>query len=226
MLNKILYVFIEILFPKSHLERYLSSCSSIEFQSKLTMRPQNKPRMFFPLYYKDPFVRDCIFELKERNSPDAARLFSSLLSKWILREIHLLQSTNNSSSTPIVFYLVPVPQHKSKTREKGFCHTTTLTNSIYAILKKHVPKEMISIHPCVFKNKNTKKLHDTLGKKKRFLIIKKSMRAVVTKKDAQDAYFFIIDDVYTTGATFKEMRRSLLDCGAFDEHVYFVSIAH
>ncbi len=51
------------------------------------------------------------------------------------------------------------------------------------------------------------------------------MKTYITKQDAQHV-FFIIDDVYTSGATFKEMRRSLLGCGAFPEHIFFVSIAH
>jgi predicted amidophosphoribosyltransferase len=84
----------------------------------------------------------------------------------------------------------------------------------------------VSIHPCVCKEKKIKKLHDIIGKRKRFNIIQNSMRAYITKGDAKNAYFFIIDDVYTTGATFKEMRRSLSDCGAFPEHLFFISIAH
>jgi len=222
MVNKIIVVIIDILFPKSHLQMFLRTCSHIKFESKLTPRLQTKEHMFYPFYYKDPFVRDCIFELKERNSLDVAGFFGQILSRWIIKKIHEIRECVENP----LFYIVPVPQHISKTKEKGFCHTTTLANSICSILQVKYPRISVSVFPCVVKNKKTKRLHDTLGKQKRFNMIGQTMIAHITKQDAHRAYFFIIDDVYTTGATFKEVRRSLSDCAVLLEHMFFVSVAH
>lgn len=235
MLNKIISVIIETLFPKSHLQKYLEICSQIEFEFKLTPRPQNHIRMFYPFYYKDLFVKDCIFELKERNSPDVARLFGKILAGWVIKEISQIQAfySQNTHNTPqrtiknIEYYLVPVPQHTTKTKEKGFCHTTTLAKSIHSKIKKSSTVHgNISLKSCIIKKNYARKLHSLKEKKERFSIIKNSMEAFITKHDAHTAYFFIIDDVFTTGATFKEVRRSLLDCGVLLEHIFFISIAH
>lgn len=245
MVKKIISVIIGAILPKSYIQNFLQNCSQIKFETKLTPRPQFHTQMFYPFYYKDIFVRDCIFELKDRNSRDVASLFGEILSRWIMRKIEevLLQNpvsfriysgiSSNNNEIPgqarddkIKFYLVPVPQHTSKTKEKGFCHTTTLVQEIDIILKKRHLNIHIRFFPCIGKIKKTKKLHDTQGKRRRFNIIKGTMRSYLTKHDAKHAYFFIIDDVYTTGATFKEIRRSLSDCAVPHEHVFFVSIAH
>lgn len=216
MLYKIISVIIEVIFPKTPLEKFISSCSYIEFEQKLTPRNQTKPMMFFPFYYKDPFVRDCIIELKERDNQNIAKFFAHILFRFIAKTIHDMPDKT--------FFLVPVPQHISKTKEKGFCHTTTLTKQIYELLQIRNFSN-VYIKPCIIKQKNIKKLHTFKSKQIRFNLIKNSMKTYITKQDAQHV-FFIIDDVYTSGATFKEMRRSLLGCGAFPEHIFFVSIAH
>ncbi|MEN9921571.1 MAG: hypothetical protein RLZZ517_549, partial [Candidatus Parcubacteria bacterium] len=225
MVDKIISVIKYILFPPSHLQIFLKEASALQFESKLTPQPQMSPRMFYPFYYKDIFIKDCIIELKERNNQDVAKRFGEVLARWILRVINneipgqaqgdtyqQVQSNNHEAgrrSRP-AFYLIPIPQHKSKTKEKGFCHTTTLTQSIYSILKNKYKIENIFFYPCIQKEKNIKKLHSGLDKRKRFSYMKYSMKANLKNLYLQNSYFFLIDDVYTSGATFKEARRSLL----------------
>jgi predicted amidophosphoribosyltransferase len=252
-------VIIELIFPKTHLQIFLETCSYIEFESKLTPRPQKHDPMFYPFYYKDPFVKDCIIELKERNNMFVAHRFGIILSKWVLRKIDEIEAnyhpglgkchpelvsgsfpknhetpkqvrgdnqvTQVRGDTLFKFYLIPVPQHKMRTREKGFCHTTTLARAIQKELVLR-GRNTVFFNPCIVKEKHIKKLHAGFNKKRRNTIIKNSMRAYITKQDAQRAYFFIIDDVYTTGATFKEVRRSLKDCAVPDKKIFYISIAH
>jgi predicted amidophosphoribosyltransferase len=247
-----LSVIIESIFPRTHLQIYLAGCSQLQFETRLTPRPQHHKQMFYPFYYKDPLVRDCIFELKERNSHDVARLFSKIVSQWIVRKIGEVSSRTKLAVRPAemrdlvikqrdpasrsvcdesvrddrLIYLVPVPQHLSKTKQKGFCHTVTLATYIEKKIKQIQPTLKISVFPCIAKIKKTTNLHDSTGKKMRYKMIKDTMRAYVNKEDARRALFFVIDDVYTTGATFKEMRRSLLGCAALSENIFFISIAH
>lgn len=229
MLRKIHTVCSELFFPQSHVQRFLASVSFVKFLSLCSPQPQLKKRMFHPFYYKNNFVKDCIIELKERNSKYVAQYFGKVLAQWIMREVTLLDSRLASqvgqNEICTNFYLVPIPQHKNKTREKGFCHTTTLTQYIYSNIKRYNVKN-IFIKPCIIKHTQTKKVHTTKSKKARLYTLKNTTSAYVTKQDARHGYFFLIDDVYTTGSTFKEARRSLLDSGALEENIYFVSIAH
>ena len=140
---------------------------------------------------------------------------------YILQNIHSIQVKDIKAQ----FYIVPVPQHISKTKEKGFLHTQTLCEEILVLLNKK-SKNNTLLFPCIKKIVVTKRLHDLNAKKNRFKTIKHTMKAYITKKDATKGYFFIVDDVFTTGATFKEMRRTLLESGAFSENLYFISIAH
>lgn len=219
MVNKIVTMLINILFPMSYLQTYLKDCSQLQFEHKIQSQLQTKERMFFPFMYKNTFVRDCIIELKERNSKDVARLYGKIINQWITKKIIDLKITSQ-------VYIVPVPQHVSKTKEKGFCHTTTLAYAIQKINHRNYPHILFKVNPCISKNILTKKLHNSKDKRARFKLIKNTMRAHITKYDARNAYFFIVDDVFTTGATFKEVRRSLLDCAVPLEHMFFISIAH
>ena len=222
MVIKIIPVLNIIIFPYTYLERYLQTCRRDEFLNRLTPRIQNQERQFSPFYYKDPLVRDCVLELKERNNKKVARLFASVLSQYIERSIKNIQREYPHA----VFYLVPIPQHISKTKDKGFLHTLTLSHEVEKILSKKINAASISVFECIKKIKHTKRLHDLQSKKGRLKTIKNTMKIYITKRDIEDAYFFIIDDVYTTGATFTEARRTLVGSGALPEHLYFISIAH
>lgn len=219
MLNKITSLLIDIFFPSTYLQKYLSSCSYMEFIRRFTPRIQKQDRLFSPFYYKDSLIKDCVIELKERNNQNVARLFSYTLSQYIQREINTI--IKNSSRAH--FFLIPVPQHISKTKEKGFLHTDTLCVHIKERLSKH---KTLLINPCIQKTKQTKRLHDLNNRKKRFKTITKTMTCYLTKRDIKNGFFFIIDDVHTTGATFKEARRTLLESGVLSECIYFISIAH
>jgi predicted amidophosphoribosyltransferase len=222
MLNQIHTVVINIIFPRTYLERYLEKCSQIEFISKLTPRIQVQHRQFSPFYYKQQLVKDCIIELKERNNKNVARLFAQTLAQYILQNIQILQKNMVNAS----YFIVPIPQHISKTKEKGFLHTQTISEEIFKHILHRDSNLNISILSCIQKISHTKRLHELKGKKKRFKTIKYTMQACLTKYDAQHAYFFIIDDIFTTGATFKEARRTLLESGVLQEHIFFISIAH
>lgn len=222
MLNKIIEMSINFVFPRSHLEKYLMKASQIQFEQKLTTRMQHQPRQFSPYYYKDKLVKDCVIELKERNNKDVARLFSSILGLYIKREVELIMKKNITSQ----FYLVPIPQHHSKTKSKGFSHTNTLTKEVYKRIYSSSSRYNIEINPCISKIKHSKNLHSLFGKHIRFASIKNTMQAFLDINKVKTSYYFIIDDVFTTGATFKEARRSLVDSGALSENLYFISIAH
>ncbi len=202
MANKIISVFIEFFFPQTHLQVFLEKCSQLKFESKLTSRLQNKDNIFYPFYYRDFFVRDCIFELKERNSKKVANLFGNIISKWIIKKI--MDSKNPQLKN---FFITPIPQHFSKTREKGFCHTTTFSNSIISSIKNRYPELNVTLFTGIKKIKKNSKLHKSKNKRSRFNFIKNTMKSFITKQDAISSYFFIIDDVYTTGATFQEAGR-------------------
>lgn len=219
MVNKIQTVILEITFPKTHLEKYLENCTQLEFERRLTPRMQRQEKVFSPYHYKDPFVRDCIIELKERCNRDVGRLFGKKVAEWM----RIMMDEVLRRDEFAVFHLVPVPQHLSKTKEKGFEHARVLAEEIHKRIGPEYPARIV---PCLEKVTKTKRLHDLSSRGSRFKTIKNTMRTHVTKEDARLAYFFIIDDVYTTGATYKEARRSLTDCGVLPERMFFVSIAH
>jgi len=193
-----------------------------DFLARLTPRPQYLKGQFSPFYYKDPLVKDCVIELKERNNIYIAKFFSEVLAQYVQKTVAKIVICEPDT----YFYFVPIPQHISKTKEKGFLHTKTLAEGILRKVKQRNRNIDFKIFECIKKTQHTKKLHDLKSKRSRFLVIKNTMNCCITKRDAERACFFIIDDVHTTGATFKEARRTLLGSGALPDHLFFISIAH
>jgi predicted amidophosphoribosyltransferase len=219
MANQMLQVFINIIFPKTHLEKYLAECSVLEFERRLTVRQDQNNRMFSPYYYKDPLVKDCLLELKNRNNEHVARLLGHKVAQWIAHTTAHIRLQDRC----IPILLVPIPQHISRSKEKGFLHTRTLCEHILKLLPHDTP---VLIKECICKTTATRQLHNLKGKRIRFKTIKGTMRAHITKDEACRAHVILIDDIRTTGATFNEAYRCLVKCGVDRDHIYFVSIAH
>ena len=105
-------------------------------------------------------------------------------------------------------YIIPVPLHKIKERERGFNQSNFIANGIGKILNKKIQSNF------VLRNKNTvsqTKLNYSERKENienAFKINPKMSKFIGGKS------FLIVDDVITTGSTIKEVAKVLKNNGA------------
>lgn len=102
------------------------------------------------------------------------------------------------------FVLCPIPQSKAKLRQRGYNHSE--------IIAKIIEKNLyLAIDKILLKQKQTKE-QKQLNKKERRLNLRNSF--FINQPEYIPAKVMLVDDITTTGATFKEAAKVLLRAGA------------
>lgn len=145
-------------------------------------------------YYKDT-VKECIHLFKYKGYVGLADIFRDIMVGFVEKN-KLQQETD---------LIVPVPIYPTKKRERTYNHAEVLASS----LSKHFSIPM--------NTGNLKKLRWTqaqseLDKQRRLKNLKDSF-LVVDRKAFSGKNVFLVDDVYTTGATLNECAKMLLGAG-------------
>lgn len=116
-----------------------------------------------------------------------------------------------------VDYLVPVPLHRTKTRQRGF-------NQAALIARYIARKKQLSIlENCLIKTKNTRSQAELDAKERE----KNQAGAyrVKAERSIRGKVILLVDDVFTTGATVKECSLVLISAGAKEVRVLTIAQA-
>ncbi|MEW6101376.1 MAG: ComF family protein [Candidatus Omnitrophota bacterium] len=158
-------------------------------------------RAFSPCSYEG-ILKDLIHIFKYNNKPGLSRPLSRLMAEFI-REYNL----------PIGFldFIVPVPLHDSKLREREFNQAEVLARTISEEFK-------IELLENVLQRKHMTKSQADLEINERFQNVKGCFRLIKEEK-IKGKNILLVDDVLTTGATSSEAAQILKESGA---HIVFV----
>lgn len=160
--------------------------------------------------YKDPTIRALIWEMKYYNTRGAYHVFARCVAR-ALRQ--------HAPHEPTI-YITNIPISTKRYKEKGFDHIDTLCKEIETYSNK-----TIVYFPLLVKTRHTKrqahihKRSDRLGNITGSFSIRDSI-----SPETLPPHIWIIDDVYTTGATTREATSVITRAGVL--HVYAMTIAH
>ena len=165
------------------------------------------------LPYRHPAVRALVWELKYRANPQALALAGALIGDELM--ITLEEELGG-------VLLIPVPMHEKRKRERGYNQCELLCEAALAACREggvahallYAPRVLSRIHPGV--------PQQLLPRRLRLTNVKGSME-VREPKSVRGRICVVVDDVATTGATFKEARRALKEAGA--KRVHTVALA-
>ena len=158
---------------------------------------------FAPLLYKPP-VSNLIRGLKYDNK----RYLAEALGGFILTSY----IENNLSCD----FVVPVPLHLDRQRERGYNQSELLCGKLAEVIKLPIRTDIME------RTKNTLSQAD-LEKQDRIKNVEEAFK-VVNKKACKNAIILLVDDVYTTGSTLNACAKSLFKAGA--NKVYCITPAH
>lgn len=154
-----------------------------------------------PLKYTDE-IRDVIFKYKYSKNPYLYKMLGPLL----------LEELNKRNIE--IDLIVPIPMSKIKKAKRGFNQSELLA----AFLSEKLNVEMDSKN--LIKHKKTKS-QSSLSKSLRRENIKGAFS--IKENIFKGKTVLIVDDIMTTGATYNEAKRNIMDSGA--EKTYLITIA-
>jgi competence protein ComFC len=122
-------------------------------------------------------------------------------------------------------FLIPVPISEKRLKERGY-------NQAFHIAKGMCNKKVLDI---LTRKNDTKKLKDLHGIDIRLEEVQNSISLdqaklnkylIENSLNVKDIKITLIDDITTTGATFYEARRALVEHGFSKENIYAFAVAH
>lgn len=204
LVNRMIDLILEIIFPPGFLIEKLEKMSALEFVNKAKKADIENSHGFpiFALFsYKDQLVRIAIRQVKYKRNQKIARLFAEILKNFIVPELED-EIVYTNFVDPII---VPIPSHQRKMREKGFNQTVLILNELSRISTFEIKEVLVKIKetgPQTSKNREErlKNLQNCFVVKEKELIYGRNI--------------IVFDDVITTGGTLNEARRALKLAGA------------
>lgn len=146
--------------------------------------------------YSHKTMRTAIRNLKYRHASRLAPILGKHLADLIMED--LSEDIYRTESLPI---LVAAPLSRERLRERGFNQAELLAKEV----SNQVGLELVS---CIEKIKHTES-QVTLGNKKSRLTNLTGAFTITHPEQIKNRHLILIDDVYTTGATIKEITKEL-----------------
>jgi len=203
ILQKIKKILIDFLFPQKK-PTELSVDKIIEELKK----PEGleDPDIIVLSDYKQTLAKKLVWELKYKNNEHSAKILSEImyaeiigyLNDWVIFE---------DFKDPI---LIPVPLSKEKLEKRGYNQTEILVRQITLLDQG---KNLNSELGAIIKIKDTPEQSSLKTKAQRLKNLKGCFK-VVSPEKIKNRNIIIVDDVITTGATIKEIRKILKKAGA------------
>lgn len=200
-------ILIDFIFPPSEKELELRHISIEDFIKRSPASEKTEFPFIKSIFsYKDPLVRELVWQIKYKKNKNAVKIAGSVLYKELIK-------TNKQT------LLLPIPISNKRRKERGYNQCELIVNEItnldvnhmfikdFSILKrmKHVEKQTFMKRN--ERLKNTKNIFDVTNN-----VLDKNTKII------------IIDDVSTTGSTLDEARQALLQAGFTD--VQALTVAH
>ncbi len=166
--------------------------------------------------YKDPTVKKSLWKLKYRGRTIFARHFGSALYDAILEELAEL-ALFYGKEKPL---LIPIPISKKRLRKRGFNQSELIARHMSLIDGE---RSFTLATNVLYKIKDTPSQMSIKDKRVRLQNLRGSF-AVKDTARVRGKNIILLDDILTTGATFREAKRALRAAGA--RKVICFALAH
>jgi len=202
LIKKLREGFLDFLFPQK---------SPTNLPTEIILRELKKPddlggNIVALFDYGEKLSKKLIWEMKYKNNGKAAKILAEVMYAQIINCLNDWVMFENFHN-PI---LIPVPLSKEKLEKRGYNQTEILVQEIMAIDKEDNLKYEFG---AVEKVRETRDQSSLKTKTDRLKNLKDCFKITALEK-VKGRNIIIIDDVYTTGATIKEIKKILKKAGA------------
>ena len=204
-----------LLIPENKRVQKLLELDTAVMRALLPKSPTNVKDILVLFDYHNKIVRDIVKTIKYRNNASLRKIIASYLYEELTEissDILLF-----GGSPPII---VPMPMSRGEKQKKGFNQCEEILREVEKLAGKNIEVSYNTLQ----KIRETKRQTE-LGREERLLNVEDSMQVYDSDSHKiKDRTVIVLDDVYTTLASFSEAKRALLSSGAV--RVYGLFIAH
>ena len=143
-------------------------------------------------FHKKGIVQEMIHKLKYKGQEE----IGEIVGEWYSEELQKLEEIKS------IDYIIPVPLHKKRLRERGYNQVESFGQSLSSKLK--IPYDNQLLYRKLYTKTQTKK--DLLGRAD----VISTVFDVSFSEDYHGKHFLLIDDVLTTGSTLEACSRAIL----------------
>ncbi len=192
--------------------------------------------------YKNKNLQKIEYAIKYNHHPELGTALGEYSYEYILNKIikEKIQTEHESLNDLQNIFLIPIPISKERLKERGYNQTMYIAKGICThftgkenYFKSYTGEvKMLDI----LNKENTTKLKSLYGIDNRLEEVKNKISVNREKvksflKESEDIksendLYILIDDITTTGATFYEARRALVEYGIIEKNIYAYSLAH
>lgn len=163
---------------------------------------------FAAFYYKNG-VETAIHNMKFKNLPKLAQTMGSLLYEELKQEV-----------LPDFDYIIPIPMHPKKKRQRGYNQSELVAKEVSRLLKKEVRTDIL------LKTKNTRpqimlKRENRLRNLESAFMVNNN----TVIDSIQNKHVLLVDDVLTTGTTINTCAKILKENGFAFVYALVIAIA-
>ena len=214
-LKRFLEIVLELIFPKEEKVIFLEKLISARDLRSLPKADNSFQNHFSLFSYKDPLVKELVWQIKYHKHPLFTKEVGVLLYEEILDMLSDKELFDGNSET----LLIPVPMSLKRRRLRGFNQTEEIAKAIIA----NDNTNALSYSQTLISKKETKTQTEMRSKEER---MKNAVGAYIIqdRELVKNKKVIVIDDVRTTGVTFREIEYVLRQAGASE--VFCFSIAH
>ncbi|MDO8620023.1 MAG: phosphoribosyltransferase family protein [bacterium] len=204
-MNRLFQMILDILFPQKRLVRELQMMDPFDLASRAEKPEGRAGKAILSCFsYRDPLIRQAIWELKYRGNKKVEHLLATILHDELLAFLEEYAPLTNFTD-PL---LIPIPLSKRRERERGFNQCRLLVDEIMRL----DGGTNFTLSLALTKIKDTASQTKQDSRAKRLENLKDCFRA--DAEAVRGRNIILIDDVATTGATLEEARRTLRHAGA------------
>lgn len=197
----------EFIFPKSEKILSLERMETRDIARSLPPAEATSDSDTIAIFaYEHPVVREMIWELKYRGNRLVAEKLARVLMDMLREELAEREQSENFSDV----ILVPMPISDKRRNKRGYNQTEILASEMKKLDQRNLFK---LVKGQLVKHRHTDSQTLSATRAERLKNLEGAMH-VVHKPRVEGKCVILLDDVTTTGATFKEAKRALREAGA------------
>lgn len=206
-----------MVFPQPRRVAFLEQASPHDIVAKAQpANPSRYPTLTACFSYKDPLIKEAVWEIKYHGNMQIVQLFAEILADQIRAEFDE-RTPVEAITSPVV--ISPVPMPRKRLRERGWNQSDLLAKETTKILDA----PWASYSPHLLKRTRSSPPQTELSREERLKNMEGAFETSEPTKLA-NRIVILIDDVTTTGATYAAARAALINSGA--REVLGFTIAH